>query len=300
MKLKHLKHNQIDFEKWDYAVANSRNPIFYNSSWFLNSVSPNWEALVDENYSVIFPLTVKRILGVKFIVQPRFSQQIRLLYSNSRTCEQESDQGLKLPFALFNLQSNHKFNGQNSVNERPNLIIPLNENFEEIEKQYNQNCKRNIKKAISYNLRLDEFFDSHFFIDYALKNAPHTFSEKDSTVLKKIIDKSLDNKCGKIVKVTDEEGDVLSVGFFISQFGRITFLSGYSSPKGFEKRSMFFLMNEMIKSSVSKEQIFDFEGGAVEGVAKFYRGFGAIEEPFYVIENRFLKKLYDFLKNIKK
>ncbi len=299
MRLKHLKHHQIDFKKWDNAVANSQAPIFYNSSWFLNIVSPKWEALVNENYSMIFPLTIKKRLSFKFIAQPQFTQQLRVLMTENNICEDVALLKLRLPFAIFNLQTNYKFKSKNKISKRLNLILPLNDDFNEIEKKYNTNCKRNIKKANSYNLKLKELDDSQFFIDYAEKNAPHEFSSKDFLVLKKIIDAGLKNKYGEMVKVIDSEENILSVGFFVTQFGRKTFLSGYSSPLGFEKRSMFFLMNEMIKSSVSKEKVFDFEGGAVEGVANFYRGFGAIEEHFYIIENRFLKFLYKFIKKIK-
>ena len=72
MEIKYLKHNQIDKQKWDSAIENARNGLVYVLSWFLDIVSPDWDALVYGDYEVVMPLTYRNKLGVKYLYQPVF------------------------------------------------------------------------------------------------------------------------------------------------------------------------------------------------------------------------------------
>ena len=76
MQIKHLKHKAIDFERWDSAIAASNNQLPYAFSWYLNTVSPGWEALVSKDYGFIMPLPVKKKYGFKYLVQPKLTQQL--------------------------------------------------------------------------------------------------------------------------------------------------------------------------------------------------------------------------------
>ena len=55
---------------------------------------------------------------------------------------------------------------------------------------------------------------------------------------------------------------------------------------------MFFLVESVLKQYDNKEYILDFEGSEIEGVARFYKGFGAQDQPYYYYKkynNRLLK-----------
>ena len=47
---------------------------------------------------------------------------------------------------------------------------------------------------------------------------------------------------------------------------------------------MFFLVNELIKKHAATNKILDFEGSKVEGVYRFYKGFGAGLRSYYLIK----------------
>jgi len=49
----YYKHNQIDFERWDKVITNSQNGLVYALSWYLNIVTPGWEALIEDDYEYI-------------------------------------------------------------------------------------------------------------------------------------------------------------------------------------------------------------------------------------------------------
>ena len=76
MEIKYLKHNQIDKQKWDSAIENAENGLVYALSWYLDIVSPNWDALVVGDYEQVMPVTHKRKYGIKYLIQPPFCQQL--------------------------------------------------------------------------------------------------------------------------------------------------------------------------------------------------------------------------------
>ena len=57
MKIYYLKNKDIDLDKWNECIKNSFNGIVYAYSWYLDIVNEEWEALVDENYTRVMPLT---------------------------------------------------------------------------------------------------------------------------------------------------------------------------------------------------------------------------------------------------
>src|SRR4030043_203599 len=58
--IKHLRHHEIDKERWDESIKKAFNGIIYAYSWYLDIVSPGWEALITEDYKKVMPLTGER------------------------------------------------------------------------------------------------------------------------------------------------------------------------------------------------------------------------------------------------
>ena len=83
MKPVYLKHTEIDKVKWDDCVLNSQNHLPYCYSWYLDIVSPGWDALISNDYEFIFPLTHRRKAGINYLFQPYFTQQLGLFSKNA-------------------------------------------------------------------------------------------------------------------------------------------------------------------------------------------------------------------------
>ena len=43
-------------------------------------------------------------------------------------------------------------------------------------------------------------------------------------------------------------------------------------------------INELIKEHAGTEKILDFEGSRIEGLKRFYKGFGGVERSYYLIK----------------
>ena len=59
-------------------------------------------------------------------------------------------------------------------------------------------------------------------------------------------------------------------------------------------------MNHIIKREAESKKTLDFEGGSLEGVARFYKGFGAEEEVYYIWQNPILKQISSLIDRMKR
>ena len=76
MDIRYFKHKEIDKEKWDTCIDNASNSLIYAFSWYLDIVSPNWEALIAGDYHLVMPLPAKRKYGINYLFQPKYTQQL--------------------------------------------------------------------------------------------------------------------------------------------------------------------------------------------------------------------------------
>ena len=79
--IQYIANDNLDYEKWDKCIIGSVNGNFYAKSWYLDIVSPNWKALIQDDYKAVFPLPIKKRLGISYISQPLFTQQLGIFSS---------------------------------------------------------------------------------------------------------------------------------------------------------------------------------------------------------------------------
>ena len=59
---------------------------------------------------------------------------------------------------------------------------------------------------------------------------------------------------------------------------------------------MYFLVNSFIEQNTNKNIILDFEGSMIQGVARFYSGFGAKAEHYFQLKFNRLPLLLKWFK----
>jgi hypothetical protein len=47
---------------------------------------------------------------------------------------------------------------------------------------------------------------------------------------------------------------------------------------------MFAVVNKVIKENSGQNKVLDFEGSMIEGIARFFQGFGAVAENYYRVQ----------------
>jgi hypothetical protein len=80
-----------------------------------------------------------------------------------------------------------------------------------------------------------------------------------------------------IRKVTDGNEKLLALALLLKDERRIYNMMNVVMPDGGSKSANYFLVDELLREFAGSGLILDFEGSQ-----KFYKGFGAVNEPYFL------------------
>ena len=251
--IKHLKNSEIDPVLWDACVRKSVISLPYALFDYLNVVSPNWEGIVFERnnqYEWVFALPVKRKMGLKYLSQPLFTQQLGFYYTRIPLGSEKTEviKLLQQKFWLFDIADNIECETGESLglNESDRLthILDLSQSFEKIKSNYNSNRKRVLNK-LSSDLVIEKS-------DSALKllkmfeldkgSEVQGFDERAKEILLELTTNEKLQNMFSIYYVT-EKGKEIAGGLFIEFNHKIIFLFGATSQPGKKLNAITYLFN---------------------------------------------------------
>lgn len=283
--IRHLRHIEIDRERWDDCIRKSFNGIIYAYSWYLDVVCPPWEALVEGEYESVMPLAPGKKMGVSYLYPPFFTQQLGVFSVKKLTAEHVHQFLDAVPpvyrYWEVNLNTFNKVVGTD-YEFRPNLTheLDLIDSYENIRKNYSDNTKRNLKKAASGILKIVQPSSKEEIITLFRNGRGgevRVLQEPQYDIFRRLL-LALDAR-GRLHTrgVANERGELIAGAFFVDANGKVIFLFSGLSEEGKEKGAMYFLIDTFIRENAQKNLVLDFEGSNDPGIARFYRGFGAKE-----------------------
>ena len=302
MKILHLRYNQIDRIKWDATIAQSLCDLPYAYSWYLDVVCPMWEALATEDYAYVMPLPLKKKWGISYLIHPIWVQQLGVFSAHEVTTEIFSAFRRRIPYLVYDFNINYLNKGchTNCSSVKTNLIVPYDKDIATIRKGYNSNTKRNISKAQKVGLRIGEASVEEFVSLWKSENT--TMRWDLHSTIQPLVEAAFSQF--SILSPKAQRPSVLNSQFQPRLFGvykddkliaalfgmqtreRFISLIPVSNQAGKEHSAMFLLVDYILENICYQQGlVFDCEGSMIEGVARFYRGFGA-EEQFYASISR--------------
>lgn len=282
MKLKHLRNKSIDFKRWDTCISESKNHLTYGFSWYLDAVSPDWEALVSKDYEYVMPLPVKSRYGFPYLVQPLMTQQLGIFSKHDINKEVVETFMKEIPYFSYELNLNEQ-NFYEKALIYPNFILDLNKPYKDIFSAYSKNCKRNVEKSNSKNLRVQPNIPKENFLSFFFSVDKHYLSPHQP-ILKRLIEKGMSENALKLYGVFSAENHLVAGLCLLESNSRLTYLLSTSNTEGRKSSAMFFLIDYLIQKHAEQDFVLDFEGSRVEGIARLYRGFGAKYHPYYILK----------------
>jgi len=301
----YLSNSKVDRKKWDNCVSNSFNNRVYGLSWYLDLVAENWDAIVYGDYKAVFPVVFKDRIFFKKYYHPLFAQQLGLFVSS-----EFNDNDIKrIVVYFFEFLSNKNiffnfcstsefkcyfdevilknntfpFSKFHNVIERVNLEINLNNTYPSILKNYNANTIRNIEKSNKRDLYVHNDIDTKDFISLYKKNVAKKINLKRGEVktISTLLDYCTQKEKGRLIGVLHED-KIIAAAFLLSCFNRdiLIFHATEYSFKHFHP--ITYLINHYIFNNLNSNKILDFEGSNISGVYRFYKGFGAKENNYYM------------------
>ncbi len=274
----YIESEKINRDQWDHCVSESNANLVYGYSWYLDLVTPGWCGIIEDDYSAVMPLPVKKKYGIKYIIQPVYTQQLGI-FSNNK-CDQEKIRNFlnAIPeyyrFIDIHLNYSNYPDESQCVTERgTNFELNLFKVQEEIIKGYSENTRRNIRKA-NRKIIIKENISVEDHIRLVRKNS-NVYKDPDHYKwMKSFIDNLIQQQFGWLVGGYLNNELCASV-FLIFHSGRIYFLIPVSTEKGKRESAMFAIVDYIIGKNSGKPIILDFEGSNLKGIARFFSGFGA-------------------------
>ncbi len=283
----YLEHNAIDKPKWDALIAEYGN--IYAFSWYLDIVHPGWEALVEDDYQSVMPLTGGKKFGVNYLFQPYFVQQLGV-FSKSPMAAEMTEAFLKaIPskyrFAEIRLNEGNAFAEDiQGVEYHRNVLLGLNQEYEAIRANYHQNTKRNLAKAESNNLQLVETVIPYHVVALFRDNRGallDKWGDAEYDVLTHLAKVAQKRNAAFMLGVSEKGvGQLLCAAIFMKTKGRITFLFSGLTEEGKQRQAMTYLLDQVIQKHSRQPMTFDFEGSDDDNLARFYLGFGGNETKY--------------------
>lgn len=282
MQIHHLQHKHIDFRKWDDTILSSANHLGYAYSWYLDIVSPGWEALVTDDYEFVMPLPVKRKYKIPYLVQPVLTQQLGI-FSKSEISDEVIQLFIKnIPYYSYELNMNER-NFNTEVTKLPNYVLKLDNPYENIQQKYSKNTVRNIEKARKSDLRIVEKIGVDEFIDLFSQVNPTAIAVIKSAY-RPLLTAGTKNKMITISGAYNTKNELIAGICHFYSGKRIVCLLPVSNAEAKKTSAMFLMIDNLIRTFAGTDKIIDFEGSKIEGIARFYKGFGGENQPYYILK----------------
>jgi hypothetical protein len=290
LEIKYLKHNQLDKQKWNSAIENSKNALVYALSWFLDIMSPEWEALIYGDYDIVMPLTLRKKLKIKYLYQPVFIQQLGIF--SSKDISKETVQGFiaetEKHFKYIDIQLNCA--NPNIESElfilRNTQLIDISKSYEDLFKNYSKNHKKNLRKINESGLVINSTGQSSDFIDLIsemfVKKGVDEITQIDNSNLKLIIDNCLEKNLGEFYFGYID--DKLCASAFFLKWGKRVILYTALNEIGRKAGAMFGIIDKYLQENASQDLVFDFAGSNIPGVKYRNLGFGAENEIYFRVK----------------
>lgn len=284
MEIRHLKHNEINFNKWDACIGASPQGLVYHLSWYLNITSPGWEALVDGDYENVMPLPLRSKNGIVYLIQPFLTQQLGVISVSEKSIvidEFLKNVGGMYQYININLNRYNVCNNPDfSVSTSNNHELNLDQSLAELEGKYSRRTKRNIAHAQESNLQIVDNITAKDFTDFKAAHANPRLNKRFRTILENLVSHTIQNGIGRVLASKNAKGELISAAFYFWYKDRIYFLATVSSDEGKETCAMHLILDRIIHENAGNNKILDFTGSNLKGVAYFNEGFGAFPERY--------------------
>jgi hypothetical protein len=281
--IRFLKHGEIEAEKWDQCISMAHNGNIYAYSWYLNMVCPAWCALVENNYEKVMPLPAWRKSGINYLAQPYFSQQLGI-YSMQEANTGKVEEFLKEIPSFFkyidiNLNSSNSMTGSSfKVANQANYELNLARPYEELEKGFSENLKRNLKRSKDNALTILQDADPEDIISLFRRfrgKDLHHLAGNQYDLLLRLVKQMIGMGFCEVWGAYDDQKQLHAGVIWAESHQKSVFLFSAVSDQGRKLSAMPALIDAYIRKHAGDKVILDFEGSNDPNLGRFYASFGS-------------------------
>jgi len=285
----HVKHGEIDKVRWDKCISGTPGAKPYGYSWYLDIMVPGWEALVADDYTAVFPLPCFMKYGIRYLTTPVFLQQLGGYSPKPMNTGmvQLFIEHIPMRYRYIDMAVGQEVSMTGyTIIQRSNYMMDLTPDYEQIYQGFSRNCKRNISASIEIQQNIEKNIKPAEIIKLFRQNKGKELCmirQLNYDRLEDLMDFCLRMNLGKVIGARNESGNLIFGLFYILFNGSKTMILLANTPESHEKRTGYYVYNELIKESSGTNTFFDFSGSSIPSIARFMESFGAKNYPFYRI-----------------
>ncbi len=286
-----LQHQDINKSKWDECIQNAENSLIYAHSFYLDAMSPNWDAFIDENYHWVLPVTKGRKFGINYLYQPHFTQQLGVFFKQGAIIPwQEIVTMLQKKFPFWEINWNYctppdQLTSSLKKDAATNFIIDLSRSYNDIARNYHNVLKKNLKRSknagLNYCTLTDFSKPINFYKKYYSHRMPHLRDKHYNAFIRICETRSFHAVICR--EAVDGNNNTMSIALLLCDGRRLYNLMDTTTTEGRKAQANHFLIDSIIKEFAESKLLLDFEGSDLAGVKTFYENFGALNQPYYSI-----------------
>lgn len=287
--IQYLLHKEINKTKWDECIQHAENSLIYARSFYLDAMLPGWDALIDENYLWVLPVTKGRKFLINYLFQPHFTQQLGVFFKRGAIIPwHEIIVLLQKKFRFWEVNWNYctplsLLPSSLAINPATNFIIDLSLSYHDIAGNYQNLLKKNLKRSkntgLKYNTPKDYGKAIELYKKYYSHRIPHLKDEHFNAFTK--VCEGAGNNAVVCREAVDVNNNTMSIALLLADGKRLYNIIDTTTAEGRKAQANHFLIDAIIKEFAETELIFDFEGSDVPGIKSFYKSFGAENQPYY-------------------
>ncbi|RYG39962.1 MAG: GNAT family N-acetyltransferase [Chitinophagaceae bacterium] len=301
--IRYLVNKEIDLQKWDNCIAPASNGLIYGYSYYLDTMSRHWDALVYGDYEAVMPLTWNKKYGVAYLYQPFLTAQLGVFGNElSAGLLQSFLDRIPSRFLYWDIYLNHQNNFPSDkyhLYPRRNFVLHLNKPYEELSKSYRENTQRNIKKAIQLGCTVTADAPIENVITLAVAQMRGYTKESTDNVdrFRNLYALLAEKKQAACYGILSRRNELIASCVFFFSHQRAYYILVGNHPDGRTLGASHMLIDAFIKDHAGRNLLLDFEGSDIRNLAFFYSSFGAVEENYTAIR---LNRLPFYLRWAKK
>jgi hypothetical protein len=286
--IQYLHHEDIDEKKWDECIGASSNGLIYAYALYLNHMALHWDALVLNDYDAIMPLPWNKKYGINYLYQPAFTA-ILGVFGNSLSQEILKSFLNAIPekFRLVEISLNHEnFIPSPSMQNRNNYVLSLNKEYGDLYNGYNENNRRNIRKALQHGCKIKKGIPISDVMKLSKSQMKKVTNVKqaDFKNFEKLYQSLYKQDNAITYAVYSNDNELLASCAYFFSHNRAYYVLVGNHPAGKTQGASHYLIDRFIYDHAGQDLILDFEGSDVDSVALYYSSFGATSEIYQFLK----------------
>lgn len=284
MQVKVLDYNFLSETERKMLDQLTLGHALHEQLWFISLLSNNSvKIFIYGEYDTVLFLPYRSKFAFKYAYMPVLLQKLSFFGHNSgiEPIIKKVLQTIRFgEISIINTPFVERFD---LTKVRKNYKLDLQNSYSDLRSNFSNNHKRNILKTEHIEIQESQSLDALISIFNLEKS--NLFGQKRIKQLENGLYKiancfELNNKT-LIINAYDSN-HLIASAFFIHYNAAIYYVLGssYKNDKKLSSLGLFRIFDYVIKSYSDTNTILDFEGSEIPGIARFFKGFGAIQEEY--------------------